>query len=769
MKRSPWWKFSFGLLLLASTNPATATVVRMEFQIGNGTPQNVYVELFDNDTPVTVTNFLRYVDDGAGNHRYQGTFIHRSVAGFVIQGGGFAYDPGLGEFSATSAPHIAEDAPIVNEFLHSNARGTLAMAKVAGDPNSATSEWFFNLANNGGSPNNLDSQNGGFTVFGQVLGGGMSVVDSIAALGVFNLGSAFTQLPLANGYVSPDSVQDRDLVHLNSVEAIGPAARLDAAPIDFDFGLVDPAGAAATTDVIVQNVGTDSLDIHQLGTTDPLAAPFSLSSDNCSNRTLGALESCTVTVTFAPTASGEVADTLDIPSSDTAQPSLSLTVTGFGQANQPTLNILSGAALDMGAVALAASTDRLIVVRNVGTGTLSPAAGAISGVDAASFELVDDACSGVALDVGQTCNLTIRMTGTSEGTKTARITVTASPNAQSTQVDLTGTVRASTAKLTLPDPLPYSAGDIQAGLSKTISVPLTNTGLEVLIISGITTTGVDAADFSVAGVCQRILPGRTCQESVTFSPTAIGAKSAELQIESNDPATPSTSLSLVATASADNDGVSDAIENAGPNGGDANHDGTPDSQQGNVATLPDLYHQYVTLEVPPGNELVGVTAMDNPVPSVPLNAGGKPVVFPAGLYSFSVDNVSPGSVVAVTLRLPAGTRANAYFKYGRQNGSLFPSWYLFDFQNGTGAELHSDRVVLHLRDGGRGDGDGVANGRIVDPGGPALVPSGGGSSSSGGCTLMTNAEASGRHRLDGWLGIGLIWLLRRSKGKRAIV
>ncbi|MBO9491813.1 peptidylprolyl isomerase [Endozoicomonas sp. G2_1] len=145
-----------------------ATIV--EFQTSQG---NFQVNLYDQNTPITVANFLSYINNG----NYNNTVIHRSVSRFVVQGGGFSFQ---GQLPLTP---IATLQPIQNEPVFSNVRGTISMAKVAGNVNSATSQWFFNLADNSA---NLDRQNGGFTAFGQVIGDGMTVVDRIAGLPICN-------------------------------------------------------------------------------------------------------------------------------------------------------------------------------------------------------------------------------------------------------------------------------------------------------------------------------------------------------------------------------------------------------------------------------------------------------------------------------------------------------------------------------------------------------------------------------------------------------
>jgi peptidyl-prolyl cis-trans isomerase A (cyclophilin A) len=157
---------------------------------------DIEVELYDQDKPVTVQNFIRYVQSGA----YQNEFSHRLLPSFVLQGGGFTItNRGTTNWTILSIPSYP---PITNEFAvgrrFSNVYGTIAMAKLGGDTNSATSQWFFNLTNN----TYLDAAdtNDLFVVFGHVVRG-TNVLNAFNRFQYFN-GTQTTNL-VYEGFLPP--------------------------------------------------------------------------------------------------------------------------------------------------------------------------------------------------------------------------------------------------------------------------------------------------------------------------------------------------------------------------------------------------------------------------------------------------------------------------------------------------------------------------------------------------------------------------------------
>jgi len=541
-------KYLIALLsALLLSQSASATIVRLDFTVGSQPQAPVYLELFDQQAPATVTNFLNYVENAAGDHRYDDTFVHRSLSGFVLQLGGFRFDPAVGSFEGAGVSHIPEDAPVINEFSaeRSNVRGTIAMAKTPNQPNSARSEWFFNLSDNSA---NLDDQEGGFTVFGRVTGTGMETIDEIVALNTETV-SAFTDLPVVD-YTQGDPVMVANLVTLQ---------RAFIAPPDIDVNDETDAGDALIGETVESSFG----------------------------------------------------------------------------------------------------------IRNVGTG------------------------------------------------------------------------------------------------------PLIILNKEII--------GADAALFTLGDICAKELnPGIGCRESLVFEPVfPMDAVDATIQVSSNDPDNPVVDIPIKASAGYDRDGISDAIENQAPNNGDGNHDGVADAVQAHVASLPNINGQYVTIEVPPGQSLTDISALDNPSPDDTPNAGGSVnLVFKHGFFSFAIEDVPVGATTTATIHLPENGAANNYFMYGiLPNSPFLDQWYQFKFNGEVGAEFLGNRVVLHFLDGWFGDNDLTANGRIVDPGGPATISTVSSSSGGGGCALMErNLQATPAFPADIILlitGLLLIQRYRRQLNKRA--
>ncbi|MBY0586388.1 peptidylprolyl isomerase [bacterium] len=176
------------------------------------------MELFDAQAGRTVANFLNYVERGA----YTNSFFHRRPNPiFVLQGGGFRLD---GTAPSASVAPVAADPPVRNQFGPSNLAGTVAMAKLGTDPNSATNQFFVNLVDNV----SLDTNNGGFSVFGRIVPETQPTINNLVAIPISNRGTPFNEIPLRNfpSNGTGSQLTPANLAFVNSVDVVRQVEKL---------------------------------------------------------------------------------------------------------------------------------------------------------------------------------------------------------------------------------------------------------------------------------------------------------------------------------------------------------------------------------------------------------------------------------------------------------------------------------------------------------------------------------------------------------------
>ena len=202
------------VLLAAPARAADGPTVRFDTTVGA-----IDVRLLPDDAPNTVSTFLRYV----ANKSYDTTYFHRSITDFILQGGGY-------KSTNNQTTTVNEFITDVDPVKRSNTRGTLATAKLPGQPNRATSQFFFNQADNSA----LDDDPENYTVFGRVDDrASLTVMDAIGDLQIVDASggqanSAFGNLPVRN-YAS-GAITDANLIFVNSVTVVPDATPPYALP-----------------------------------------------------------------------------------------------------------------------------------------------------------------------------------------------------------------------------------------------------------------------------------------------------------------------------------------------------------------------------------------------------------------------------------------------------------------------------------------------------------------------------------------------------------
>ena len=729
------------ILLSLSTIGKTETIVRFYFQQGIES-KTIDLKLYDEDKSATVTNFMSYVSDGS----YKDSFIHRRAATNIniMQGGGYRFDVNNTDFS-TSYSKVPAKASVINEPGVSNLRGTIAMAKIAAivlpdgtlkpgtGPDSATSEWFFNLGDNSSS---LDLQNGGFTVFGEVINNGMSVLDSIAGLPLplyGEPGAPFPEIPLVD-YIVGDLVLTSNLVQVKKVEGL-----FEVSP---DYIFNKPTTSASDEAVFyIKNISNQNLNVGSINMISGIETPFVITNNGCKNpsalpgegTTLLPGDSCTFNVSFSnPEKQVVYSDDLNIDFPNLAL-SYTINVSGsfgiYGVTPKDIYRIGPDSNYDYGVVTPTSNLQPEFFIENISDQDL--VIGDMGNLDPIEkpFNIKSARCINWVLAPGEKCTFILGFRPKLPGTFSSSFNIEFPELNLNHKINLTG---AGGAPAYEPDimvafasrglrsanfgKLDFSSNEILP--EYTVDIAYQNLGAASLTITDVFLITSQPDEFSVGidGDCLSkvtLTYLEACFQSITFTPGSIGKKEAILRIVSNDPDEDYFDYTVIANVLAENDGVDKLVEDAGPNGGDANYDGSPDSEQSNVVSLPDLSGRYVTYIGDPGVRYSNVKFTDrNSYPNIP-----DQVSMTTGVFEFTVENIQMNNRVKVGMILPASLNVNDFYVYGSTTTNSEPHWYKLTSDEEVGVVILSDGVLntgdgpavsgtfvmLYLKNGSRGD------------------------------------------------------------------
>lgn len=778
---------AFGLPYAVSA-ATVGTIVRMETSIGG-----FNIGLYDSDVPETVTNFLGYVT----RNDYDDTIIHRSEPDFVIQGGGYKSllpDPGV---------RVVAQGPISNQSDPSrpNIKRTIAMART-GDPNSATSEWFFNLVNNTTKFSNVPGQ--GYAVFGEVLDAGWRAVEQMAALPVQVL-SQFTRPPLVDGNYFA-KLGDANFVKL--LDACINTDRDAACPEIEDQAPNSDGNSDSVFDRDQANV-TSLLNPELNNTPVTFAARNGMRFEIATAGRPAGLEKIL-------TAFKQPADKLIgfdqgvfqfvLTTTGTMNPA-GETVTVFDRATAPPTRYYwydSASASWKEFAGAVIQSDRIILnIVDNGAGDNDPTDGIIDHLGAPAYEnarpnithTVRIETSSGSFNVGlyrdavpatvdnflaylnnRAYNNTlihfskrdVRVQGggfTSLAPVPFHVTETGPiPNdSDATRPNVRGTI--SMWWNDGPNAGPASATtEWFFNLGSNFAFDSPTAGQGKAVFGEVLDAGMDVLDRIAALPTQPFDP-------ILMPPLPNGFFFA-LFGDKNFVSVYRVCMNV------DRDGVCPEFEDFAPNGGDGNSDGTPDRDQPEVAsTRLSANGRSITFAARTGMRFDEAGSFDLESSAVGLQIFVPPpgVVarFDDGAYRFTMialtgTTMNPAGET-VTLFDRAATRPTRYYALESDAQGTPTSWYDFTFDGTTGAEILPDRIVLHFVDGGRGDDDGNPNnGSIRHIGAPAVEsPIPPPARNNSGCTIAKGSRRMPQAADWGIVAAFLAFAFARARGRRS--
>ncbi|WP_161782621.1 choice-of-anchor D domain-containing protein [Halococcus sediminicola] len=327
-------------------------------------------------------------------------------------------------------------------------------------------------------------------------------------------------------------------------ESVAPNVALS--PSSNDYGEI-PTGSANTTTFTVTNDGTAPLDVSGTSITGADAAAFTVVGGGGAF-TLGPGESRELTVEFAPESTGTKSARLEVRSNDPDQPTVSSDISGTGIESNIAVD---PANLDYGDVVNDGNATQTVTVTNDGTAPLAISGTSIGGDDAGAFTITDGG-GPFTLAPGESQEVTVQFAPTTTGEKNAQLVVESDdPDQPTVTVPLTGQSVKPTIGLSSES---YDYGDVAVNTGNVTTFTVTNDGNAPLTVSGTTISGANAEEFALVdgGRSYMLAPGESRDIRVRFVPNSTGAKSATLELESDDPDRPTVTAALTGTGTASN-------------------------------------------------------------------------------------------------------------------------------------------------------------------------------------------------------------------------
>lgn len=331
------------------------------------------------------------------------------------------------------------------------------------------------------------------------------------------------------------SVADNATGSPQSVALSGTAvAPVTITPASLIFASTTVGSSSATQAITVKNTGAVAITSIAISITGANSADFSDTTTCAATLAVGA--SCAITVTFKPTAAGTRTASVSIADNVTGSPQ-TVALTGTAAAAPAPKVTLSTSSLTFASTILGSSSPaQAITVTNTGTASLSSLAISLTGTNPGDFS--DTTTCGTTLAVNANCTITVTFKPTAAGARSASVSIADNATGSPQSVTLSGT-GASAVTLT-PASLTFATTKI-ASSSAAQTVTVKNAGTVSLTGVAITITGTNAADFSDTTTCTAtIAAAASCTISVTFKPTATGARTASVSIADSATGSPQT-------------------------------------------------------------------------------------------------------------------------------------------------------------------------------------------------------------------------------------